>query len=63
MTNREWLENLTDEELAAELDDWLCLHCIHNRRKYCADCSLQNNCDKTICRDGTVKWLQAEYED
>ena len=62
MTNRQWLESLSDEELAAELDDWLCFHCIHNRGRDMAHCVLENGYDEAICRSGTTKWLKNEHK-
>ena len=50
MTNREWLESLSDEELANKT--WRpCWTCIYKEK-----C---NNC----CTNGRIKWLQAEHKD
>ena len=63
MTNREWLESLSDEELAAELDDWLCFHCVYNTKGNVANCSLENGYDEAICRSGTAEWFKAEHKE
>ena len=55
MTNREWLESLSDEELAKWFDDNLvsCTPCIYRSEK------CNGNFD---CANGHKKWLQTKHE-
>ena len=62
MTNREWLESLSDEELAKFLI----------KRKVCTICAYhklyRSVCNsKTIlrlnCSKGVIEWLQTEHKD
>ncbi len=61
MTNREWLESLSDEELAHTLIK------IYNIKygicKMCSYCD--QDCDEISlsCMDGIEEWLQAEHEE
>lgn len=50
MTNREWLESLSDEELAKRMTG--CVKC-----SFCDVCHGDYNCDI-----GHLKWLQAEHK-
>ncbi len=51
MTNREWLESLSDEELAEKLYD-------------CSECIFDGSCiGEYYCEDGHLKWLRAEHEE
>lgn len=52
MTNRQWLESLSDKELARELGD-------------CYICDRVDDCkSETVkCTDCEVAWLQAEHEE
>lgn len=63
MTNREWLESLSDEELAMRFDRGdtaSCLCCIHFSVK-------DNDCKKryipTFCMKGKIDWLKAEHNE
>ena len=51
MTNREWLESLSDEELAKRMTG--CVKC-----SFCDVCHGDYNCDV-----GHLKWLQTEHKD
>lgn len=62
MTNREWLESLSDEELAIELNNWLCIHCVYNTKGNVANCSFANGCDEIFCVGGATRWLCAEHK-
>ena len=57
MTNREWLESLSDEELAKELDK----DCKH----FCKRFDAQVKCFKSYeeCVKGRLEWLQAEHKE
>lgn len=52
MTNREWLENLSDEELAETLD-------------FCAVCAYRDVrfCNNNICSKGITQWLREEHKE
>ena len=52
MTNREWLENLSDEELAETLD-------------FCTVCSYRDVrfCNNNICSKGITQWLREEHKE
>lgn len=52
MTNREWLNSLSDEALADLLNDCGCDCCVGTRL----------NCYGN-CRNGFVEWLKKEHED
>lgn len=53
MTNRAWLESLSDEEFVCEL---------HNYNE-CDDCGLVGECDSCLCDKQFVKWLKAEHKE
>ena len=55
MTNREWLENLSDEELAETL----------NFCAVCAMCAYRNVrfCSENICSKGITQWLREEHKE
>lgn len=59
MTNREWLNSLTDEELAEiqhDHDMWIgCKCCAFDRGDY--------NCRLTSCEQGTINWLKAKHKE
>ena len=55
MTNREWLESLSDEELARQLLEKKCTRCI-------CKVTAGNYCVNTTCDVATQKWLQAEHK-
>lgn len=54
MTNREWLESLSDERFAEEIGGCGC--CIHDKTN---DCQYKTE----TCDEARIKWLQAEHED
>lgn len=54
MTNREWLESLSDEELAIVIGGCNC--CVYDDTDDCAD-------KVDTCCGGRLKWLQAEHEE
>lgn len=58
-TNRQWLESLSDEELARRIDILRgCDSCIYNEDGKSMFC---NHTDD--CREGIIKWLQAEHKE
>ena len=64
MTNREWLQTLTDEELAKWHVEIGCGSCAHNPEKgFCNNLSDIASFEKDCCIDGTVKWLNAEHKE
>ena len=61
MTNREWLETLTDEELAKWRVSLECRSCANNPEKgFCNNISGLVLFDEARCIDGTAKWLKKE---
>lgn len=63
MTNREWLQTLTDEGLA-KLTFEICGMCAHNPEQgFCDNLSSIASFEKNYCIDGTVQWLQAEHKE
>ena len=56
MTNRQCLESLSDEELARQLLERKCIHCI---------CKVAggNACVNTDCYVATEKWLKEGHKD
>ena len=60
MTNRQWLETLTDEELAKWRVSVECRSCAHNPEEgFCNNLSAVSF-DPNCCVDGTVQWLEKE---
>lgn len=54
MTNREWLESLSDEEFSKEvLEGAECTMCV--KGSYCFE-------DHPSCLENHIKWLQAEHK-
>lgn len=53
MTNREWLESLSDEKLANYI----------NNCKFCAYKDIPQCYDTKTCVLGHIEWLQAEHEE
>ena len=51
MTNREWLESLSDEEYVREL----------NSCHRCDECELTGECDSQSCDRQFVRWLQSRH--
>nr|DAW66832.1 MAG TPA: Transcription factor WhiB [Caudoviricetes sp.] len=50
MTNREWLNTLSDEELIKYIN------------LDCRECPVQKECWKSDCDYATILWLQAEHK-
>lgn len=64
MTNREWLETLTDEELAKWNYEIGCGMCAHNPEKgFCENFQTPHNFDRNYCIDGTAKWMSMEHKE
>lgn len=64
MTNRQWLETLTDEELAKWRVSVGCKSCAHNPEKgFCNNLNGIVAFDPNCCVDGTAKWLQTEHKE
>ena len=64
MTNRQWLETLTDKELAKWNFERECGMCAYNpERGICKNLSDRSNFDRNSCIDGIAKWLQAEHKE
>ena len=64
MTNREWLETLTDEELAKWHVEIGCGSCTYNPEKGICYNLLSGivSFKEAHCIDGTAKWLQMEHK-
>ena len=63
MTNRQWLETLTDEELAKWHVEIGCGSCAHNPKKgICFNLSGIISFNEAHCIDGTAKWLQMKHK-
>lgn len=54
MTNREWLETLTDEEFVRIM----CYSC-----ECCTGHTDLEKCNKMLCRDGRIEWLKQEHKE
>ena len=64
MTNREWLQTLTDEEIAKWHVEIGCGSCVHNpERGFCNNLSGSISFKENYCIDGTTKWLQMEHKE
>lgn len=64
MTNRQWLETLTDEEFAKWNFNMDCGMCAYNPdRGVCENISYGGNFDENRCIDGVTKWLQMEHKE
>lgn len=64
MTNREWLQTLTDEEFAKWNYEIGCGSCANNPEKgFCDNLSGAVSFDEARCIDGTAKWLQQEHKE
>lgn len=65
MTNREWLQTLTDEELAKWHVEIGCGSCVYNPER--GFCDILNGANALInedsCIDGTAQWLKQEYKE
>jgi len=57
MTNREWLNSMSDEEFARMFDGaWGCYRCSYNEGGACG------RPHDDSCMDGIIKWLKAKNE-
>lgn len=54
MTNREWLETLTDEEFVR----LMCYSC-----ESCTGHTDPEKCNTMLCRDGHIEWLKQEHKE
>lgn len=64
MTNRQWLETLTDEEFAKWNYEIGCGMCSYNpERGICYNFSGIISFDEARCIDGTAQWLKQEYKE
>ena len=64
MTNRQWLETLTDEEFAKWHVEIGCGSCAHNPEKgFCYNISGLVSFNKAYCIDGTAQWLKQEHKE
>lgn len=64
MTNREWLETLTDEEFAKWNYEIGCGSCAYNPEKgICERISNLSCLYPNPCMDGIAKWLQQEHKE
>ena len=62
MTNREWLQTLTDEEFAKWYLNIGCGACLHNPEKgWCVNIS-NSDFKEGYCIDGIAQWLQQEHK-
>ena len=56
MTNREWLESLSDEEFEMVLSNYACEPCDY--------CILEKyTCRGMTCKQAGLKWLQSEHKE
>ena len=62
MTNREWLESLSDEELVDEITGVVCHRCIYKQESEMPKCVIVNY-DSYVCKRGVKYWLKAEHKD
>ena len=63
MTNREWLNTLTDKEFAKWSIDVGCGMCVYNPdRGICKNLNDIASFEKDCCIDGMAKWLQMEHK-
>ena len=54
MTNREWLQTLTDEEFVKVMCG-SCSNCVANGNI--------KECEAISCRDGRIEWLKQEHKE
>ena len=52
MTNREWMNSLSDEALVDLLAEPGCVYCAY-----------YGNCHWNLCHEGFIDWLKMEHED
>ena len=63
MTNREWLQSLSDEEFAKWSIEVGCGACAYKpERGFCNNLSGSISFKENYCIDGTAKWLQMEHK-
>lgn len=53
MTNRQWLETLTDEEFVKVM---------YGSCRYCVANGNIEECKSISCRDGRIEWLKQEHK-
>nr|DAE55184.1 MAG TPA: hypothetical protein [Caudoviricetes sp.] len=64
MTNREWLQTLTDEEFAKWNFDISCGMCANNPATgICKNISYMANFDENRCIDGIARWLKQKHKE
>ncbi len=52
MTNREWIDKLSNKWLAKYLSEWI----------GCEQCPAATSCGEWTCREMFEKWLQSEHK-
>lgn len=63
MTNRQWMESLSDEEFAKWHVEIGCGSCVHNpERGYCKNLTKGVTFESDYCTDGMAKWLKMEHK-
>lgn len=55
ITNRQWLDSLSDEEYVEEIVLSICCHCIYNNKR--------KGCKTHDCKEGILRRLQAEHKE
>lgn len=64
MTNREWLNTLSDEEFAKWSYEIGCGMCAYNSEKgFCDNLSCVVSFKEDRCINGTTQWLQMEHKE
>ncbi len=64
MTNREWLQTLTDEEFAKWNYEIGCGMCANNpERNFCNNISGTVSFNQNRCINGVARWLQQEHKE
>lgn len=61
MSNREWLNTLSDEEFAKFYVNIGCGACAYNTEKYCKVLSEEDR--EPECEKGTALWLKQEHKE
>ena len=64
MTNREWLQTLTDEEFAKWHVEIGCGSCVYNPEQgFCKNLLDISSFEEDCCVNGTAQWLQQEHKE
>ena len=64
MTNREWLQTLTDEEFAKWNYEIGCGSCAYNSEKgFCNNLTGSVSFETDRCINGTERWLKQEHKE